>query len=184
MRFTTERLQIRAWHDADRAPFAAMNADARVRQFFPDLQTREQSDASIDRWRAECDAQGWSFQPVALRASGEFIGFVGLTVTRHAVRFAPCVEIGWRLAAAHWHQGYASEAARAWLRLGFEQLGLDRIVSLTSVLNRPSIAVMERIGMVNAQTDFDHPALPEGHRLRRHCLYVLTRAQWLTQRAQ
>jgi RimJ/RimL family protein N-acetyltransferase len=52
------------------------------------------------------------------------------------------------------------------------------IVSFTALANAPSRAVMERIGMTDSGEDFDHPALPEGHRLRRHCLYRLRREAW------
>src|SRR6266702_5557834 len=75
-------------------------------------------------------------------------------------------------------QGFATEAAKGSLRVAFERLNLDEVVSFTSLINRPSRAVMERIGMVNTGEDFDHPALPEGSELRRHCLYKITRAQW------
>jgi len=90
----------------------------------------------------------------------------------------PCVEIGWRLAKEHWGKGYATEAAKGALRTGFDRIGLPEIVSFTSRVNRPSRAVMERIGMVDTAEDFDHPALPEGSELRRHCLYRISRAQW------
>ena len=80
-------------------------------------------------------------------------------------------------------KGFATEAAKGSLRVAFERLHLDEVVSFTSVVNRPSRAVMERIGMVNTLQDFDHPALPEGSELRRHCLYRITRAQWRRQNA-
>ena len=44
----------------------------------------------------------------------------------------PCVEVGWRLASAHWGHGYAPEAARAALAFGFDDVGLDEIVSFTT----------------------------------------------------
>jgi RimJ/RimL family protein N-acetyltransferase len=85
------------------------------------------------------------------------------------------VEVGWRLARAHWGKGYATEAARAALAFGFEQVGLNEIVSFTVPANTRSIAVMERLGMTrNPADDFDHPSLPEGSPLRRHVLYRLT----------
>ena len=88
--------------------------------------------------------------------------------------FAPAVEVGWRLARAYWGRGYATEAARASLDDGFSRLALDRIVSFTVPANRPSLAVMERLGMARVEGgDFDHPRLPEGHPLRRHVLYEL-----------
>ena len=110
--------------------------------------------------------------------TGEFIGFVGLSVPRRAeLPFMPCVEIGWRLAQAHWGRGYATEAARACLQVGFGPLALAEIVSFTSLINRPSRALMARIGMRDSGEDFDHPALPEGSELRRHCLYRIARGR-------
>jgi RimJ/RimL family protein N-acetyltransferase len=86
------------------------------------------------------------------------------------------VEIGWRIAAKYWNRGFASEAARAALRFGFETLQLEEIVSFTVPGNLPSRRVMEKVGMVHNPTDdFDHPSLPAGHPLRRHVLYRIAR---------
>lgn len=177
--FETQRLRLRQWCDSDREPFAALNADARVMGFFPGLISREASDASIDSWQAQLAEQGWSNWAVELKSSGEFIGFTGLSVPRRVLPFSPCVEIGWRLAAAHWSHGYATEAAQGALRVGFLQIGLDEIVSFTALLNLRSQAVMRRLGMHrDPREDFDHPALAEGSPLRRHGLWRLTRRQW------
>jgi RimJ/RimL family protein N-acetyltransferase len=174
--FDTARLRLRRWRDSDLAPFAALNADPAVMEFFPAPQSRTQSAASIAAWSAQFAERGWSNWAAELRGSGEFIGFVGLSVPRRLLPFSPCVEIGWRLARAHWGQGYASEAASATLALGFARLGLQEIVSFTALGNRRSRAVMERIGMHrDPHGDFDHPGVPEGHVLRRHCLYRLKR---------
>jgi RimJ/RimL family protein N-acetyltransferase len=183
MELTTPRLRLRAWRDTDRAPFAAMNADPRVMAYFPALQSRADSDASITRWQAQLAKQGWSNWALELRSRVQFMGFVGLSVPRLAMPFSPCVEIGWRLAHAYWGQGYASEAARAVLRAGFEQLGLQEIVSFTALSNERSQAVMQRIGLRRGE-DFDHPALPADHRLCRHCLYRLSAEDWQQQAAE
>ena len=174
----TPRLLLRPWREEDREPFAALNADPQVMRYFPSTQGRVASDASIDAWQSQFAERGWSNWAVALREGGTFIGFVGLSVPRRQLPFSPCVEIGWRLAAAHWGRGYATEAARASLAAGFQQLGLDEIVSFTALQNRPSRAVMERIGLCDSGEDFDHPALAAGDPLRRHCLYRLGRADW------
>jgi len=176
--FDTVRLRLRQWRDSDRAPFAALNADPAVMEYFPALLGREASDAAIDLWQSQIVEQGWSNWAVELTESARFIGFVGLSVPRRALPFSPCVEIGWRLARAFWGRGLATEAARGALRVGFGRLGLQEIVSFTAVANRRSRAVMERIGMRNASEDFEHPGVPEGHALRLHCLYRLSREQW------
>lgn len=180
---TTQRLLLRPWQDADRAPFAQLNADPEVMRFFPSTQTRAQSDRSIDLWTQELDERGWSNWAVERVADGQFIGFVGLTVPRRALPFMPCVEVGYRLARQHWGQGLATEAAGEALRFGFQALGLAEIVSFTARLNLPSQAVMQRLGMANANEDFEHPALAEGHPLRPHVLYRLPRGRWQARQA-
>ena len=103
-----------------------------------------------------------------------------LRVPSFETHFTPCVEIGWRLAAAFWNRGYATEGARAALAFGFEQLGLDEIVSYTVPGNVRSRRVMEKIGMVHDPGgDFEHPLLPPGHHLSRHVLYRLKRSAYL-----
>ncbi len=174
----TARLLLRQWRESDREPFAAMNADPAVMEFFASLQSRASSDASIDTWQAQLISQGWSNWAAELVESGQFIGFVGLSVPRRVLPFSPCVEIGWRLARAFWGKGLATEAARGVLRVAFGRLCLPDVVSFTAVGNQRSRAVMERIGMRNANQDFEHPGVPEGHPLRLHALYRVSRSQW------
>ena len=112
-----------------------------------------------------------------------FIGFVGLMVPSFVTSFTPCVEIGWRLAQAHWGKGFAQEAARAVLDWGFEHHALAEIVSFTVPANFRSRRVMEAVGMLrDLHGDFDHPRLPAGHALQRHVLYRLSAALWQQRR--
>jgi RimJ/RimL family protein N-acetyltransferase len=149
-----------------------MNADPAVMEFFPAPLTRVESDALVDRILAHFSARGFGVSAAELKATGEFIGFIGLAVPRFEAHFTPCVEIGWRLAAAHWGTGLATEGATAVLDYAFGTLGLREIVSFTSAVNMRSRKVMEKIGMTrNPADDFDHPNLPEGHWLSRHVLY-------------
>ena len=143
-------------------------------EFFASPQSREASDASIDAWQAQFAERGWSNWAVEVLSSSMFIGFVGLSVPRRVLPFSPCVEVGWRLARPYWGQGYATEGARAALRVGFERLDLAEIVSFTSVRNLRSRAVMERIGMRNAHVDFEYPLFREPL-VAAHCLYRIPR---------
>ncbi len=171
----TERLLLRGWQDSDRAPWAAMNADPRVREFFPETLDRAESDASLDRLHAHIATHGFGFWALEEKASGEFIGFTGLIRTPFAAPFTPCVEIGWRLARPCWGEGYACEAARASLDDGFGRLGLAEIVSCAVTGNLRSRRVMERIGMRHDPGgDFLHPNMPPGHKLQHHVLYRIT----------
>src|SRR5262249_52852501 len=118
--------------------------------------------------------RGWGLWALEAPGVTPFLGFVGLDEPGPHVPVAPCVEIGWRLAAEHWGRGYASEAARAVLRAGFERLGLHEIVSFTATGNRRSRAVMERIGLRFTGETFEHPSIPEGSPLRTHVVYRLS----------
>jgi RimJ/RimL family protein N-acetyltransferase len=173
--FETERLRLRQWRASDREPFAALNADPRVMEFFPSLLTRAESDAMADRCESIIQERGWGLWAAESKDIGEFIGFIGLHTPSDLLPFSPCVEIGWRLAFEHWGKGLASEAANGALRVAFESLGLEEIVSFTAVGNCRSRAVMERLGMRESGT-FDHPQVPKDSSLRLHSLYRLSRS--------
>ncbi len=176
---TTERLILRGWRDEDRAPYAAINADPEVTRFLSKRFTREETDAMIDRMRAGWGRRGYGLWAVERSADGALLGMTGLSFHDFEAPFTPCVEIGWRFARSAWGHGYATEAADAALRFGFEALGLDEIVSFTVVDNAASRRVMERLGMRHdPANDFGHPMFPEGHRLRPHVLYRLSRDDW------
>jgi len=173
---TTARLLLRQWHEHDAEPFASMCADPEVMRYFPQLLTREESDAWLEQQAILLDARGWGLWAVEVTGGGPFVGLVGLAEPNFEARFTPCVEVGWRLAREHWGHGYATEAARAAIELGFGELGLDEIVSLTTRANTRSRRVMERLGMTHDPSDdFEHPLLPPGHPLRPHVLYRLSR---------
>jgi RimJ/RimL family protein N-acetyltransferase len=164
----TERLVLRRWRDSDLEPWAAMNADPEVREHLGDVLTREQSDGSVAAFQAEFDERGYGWWAVEVQATGEFIGFAGLDQVDEDMPFTG-VEIGWRLARSSWGYGYATEAAAATLRFGFETLKLSEILAITTLGNLRSQAVMRRIGMTPAD-EFDDPTAPEGP-LRRSVVY-------------
>lgn len=167
----TDRLLLRPWRASDRAPFAALNADPRVMEWFLAPLSKTESDAFVDRIEEHFRVHGWGLWAVEVAGADPFIGFVGLNPAETTLGY-PSVEIGWRLAGAHWGRGYAPEAAREALRFGFENLGLDEIVSFTSVGNAKSRRVMTKIGMTrNPDDDFDHPRVPKTSPLARHVLY-------------
>jgi RimJ/RimL family protein N-acetyltransferase len=174
---TTDRLLLRRWRDADCEPFAALNADPEVMKHFPAALSRAQSDEMIERISGGFDRYGFGLWALELAATGEFIGFTGLSVPRFEAPFMPAVEVGWRLARMAWGYGYASEAARRALRVGFDVYDLAEVVSFTTGANLRSLAVMRRIEMTHDPADdFDHPMLDEGHPMRRHVLYRITRS--------
>jgi RimJ/RimL family protein N-acetyltransferase len=172
----TARLLLRPWRDADRDAYADLNADPRVMEYFPAPLSRAESEAGAARIRAHFEAQGFGLWAVEVAGGSPFVGFIGLAVPSFAAHFTPAIEIGWRLAHAVWGLGYATEGARAVVRFAFERLGLAEIVSMTVPANLRSRRVMEKLGMRHDPADdFDHPRIPDGHRLQRHVLYRLRR---------
>jgi RimJ/RimL family protein N-acetyltransferase len=168
----TERLLLRRWRPEDRDPFARLNADARVVEFLTHALSRQESDALADRIESHFHEHGFGLWAVEIPGIADFAGFIGLAIPRFEAAFTPCIEIGWRLAADHWHRGYATEGAQQALKFAFNDLRAQEIVSFTVPANVRSRRVMEKIGMTNSPTDdFDHPLLPAGHPLRRHVLY-------------
>ena len=175
----TERLLLRRWRDADREPFAALNADPAVMEHMQGLMPRERSDDFVDRIEAHWAEHGWGLWAVEVAGAAPFVGYVGLWPADY---LAPgMVEVGWRLAREHWGHGYATEAAAEALRFGFTALSLPEIVSFTVPQNVRSRRVMERIGLVrDATRDFDHPLVdPVTYpQLVRHVFYRLRREEW------
>jgi len=178
----TDRLILRRWQASDGAPFASMNADPRVMQFFPRPLDRQTSDDLISRFQAHDEAHGFTLWALEERETGAFAGFTGLLHFDFAAPFSPGVEIGWRLPVAFWGRGLASEAARASLAFGLNVLKIAEIVAFAAASNARSRRVMERIGMSrDASDDFHHPKMPREHPLQPCVLYRIRPAD-LTKR--
>lgn len=174
----TERLILREWVADDVEPFVEMCADLEVMEHFPHPLTRDESLAFIELVRHKFVENGFGLW--ALECNGRFAGFVGLNRTNapFSAQPEPCHEVGWRLAKWAWGNGYATEAAREALRVGFEELNLDIIYSWTSHANHRSEEVMKRIGMSRREDlDFIHPATPGWHGAE-HVVYSLTPERW------
>ena len=174
----TERLYLRQWQASDFAPFAEMNANPEVMEYFPKLLTTSMSNTIAKKCQSLIDDNGWGFWAVSLKETDAFIGMVGLNNANADMPFSPAVEIAWRLDNDYWGLGYATEAARASLNFAFVELGIEEVVSFTAVINKRSQLVMERLGMTNTQENFYHPMINPNHRLAEHVLYKMTRQQW------
>lgn len=156
-----------------------LNQDPRVMEHLPKRLTPAETRAMIQRINHRIEQRGFGLWAAALKQSGALIGFIGLSTPAFEAPFTPCVEIAWRLSAAHWGQGYATEGAKAALAYGFTKLSLQEIVAFTVPENQRSLRVMQRIGMQpDPQGDFAHPNFPLNHRLSRQLLYRMQRSQW------
>jgi len=176
----TKRLILRTWQDDDLEPMTAINQDPKVMEYFPSIQDRDSTYCFIECVKKHQEQHGFSLYALALKPTGEMIGFVGLQYAQFNAHFTPAVEVGWRLAFEHWKKGYATEAAQAVLHYAFTQLDLDEIVSFTTSGNIASQRVMEKIGLHhNKKDDFDHPKLSTISPLCRHVLYRITKQEYL-----
>lgn len=174
----TDRLLLRQWLTDDLADFATLNSDPEVMEFLPCILNREKSDAMAEKIKGLIVENGWGFWAVEVIDSKKFVGFVGLNRPAYELPVYPCVEIGWRLAREHWGKGYATEAAKASLDFAFNELDLDEVYSFTSVFNKKSSAVMERLKMVDQHSNFNHPMVPDTSKYQEHVLYKISRRQW------
>jgi len=158
----TARLVLRPFEPRDRDAFVAINQDALVMRYFPSLCSAEMTDQMLAGWAKKQAKFGYGFSAAERKSDGMLIGMAGLSCLEADAPFAPCTEIGWRLTPSVWGQGYATEAAMAWLAHGFNALKLNEIFSYTAIGNVPSQRVMQRIAMTRAKAlDFDHPKLAE-----------------------
>ena len=174
---TSKRIGLRKFQPGDLDSMSAINVDPQVMEHFPSTFDRDQTQEFIQKANEKIDENGFSFWAAELIATGELLGFVGINKVPFNEEFTPAVEIGWRLARKHWGHGYATEAANACLRFAFEKAQLDSVVSFTALPNERSELVMQRIGMTKAG-EFEHPKIEKGHRLQKHVLYKISKADW------
>jgi RimJ/RimL family protein N-acetyltransferase len=170
----TERLLLRRWRPEDSEPFAKMNADAAVMEFFPAPLSRADSDAMLERIERCFEQHGYGLWAVEIAAERKLAGFTGLQPVERELAFAPAVELGWRLSAPCWGRGIATEAASAAAAFVFQALELPQLVAYTAAVNTRSRRVMERLAMRHDPAeDFSYPGLPAAHPLAAHVLYRL-----------
>lgn len=168
----TPRLLLRSWKEEDILPFANMNSDPNVMKYFLKALSEMESLEFYNRIQDEFSQYGYGLYAVEKKEDGVFIGYTGFHNIPFDVDFAPGVEIGWRIKSEEWNKGYATEAAEACLSYAKEYLPLKTIWSFTSLPNKSSERVMQKIGMGKIK-EFPHPAVPDCHPLKEHILYKL-----------
>jgi RimJ/RimL family protein N-acetyltransferase len=149
-RIETERLVLRRWEvTGDLDAYAAICGDPEVMRYIGDgsVATRDECEEQLERYETTWREHGFGLFALERRDTGELIGNTGLAIPDFLPEILPAVEIGWRLGRAHWHHGFATEAARAALAFAWDPVGLDRVVSVHAVGNDPSGNVMQKIGM-------------------------------------
>ena len=170
----TERLVLRGWQEADKAPFLTMCSDPWVMEFLGPPLSQEALDEMFERQNRHLAQTGHCFWVAERRDDGAFLGFCGIQPGPADTPIAGEIEIGWRLDHPYWGQGYAREGAQASLDWGWANLDVPAIAAITTVNNRRSRGLMERLGMARCpEDDFDHPRAAEA--IRAHVTYRIAR---------
>lgn len=166
----TDRLVIRHYKEEDFLAFAEMNADEEVMEHFPNTLNEKESREMFQKLNARLVETGKCFWAAELKENKDFIGFVGLSEPNFEADFMPCTEIGWRLRKQYWGKGYATEGANACIQIGWDDFGLEEILSFAVTDNLPSIHVMQKIGM-EYDKNFIHPKLKQWPEIEECVLY-------------
>jgi len=174
---TTERLGLRKWLDSDTQPFININKDPKVMKYFPKTLTEAETIALVKRINLHFDKNNFGLFAVEDKLTKQFLGFTGFAIPTFNAPFMPSVEIGWRYKSDVWGQGFATEAARACLKYGFDTLNFDKVISFTSSINKISEIVMQKLGMTFL-TNFDHPNVEKDCILCSHVVYQITKEQF------
>lgn len=170
--FTSKRLGFRDWLPSDIEIMSRINSDPKVMEFFPSLQSEKETIEFIDRMQSQLRLNGFCYFAVDKLENSEFIGFIGLSEQNFESDFTPCIDIGWRLEANTWNNGYATEGAKRCLKYAFHDLGIKKINSIAPLINLRSEAVMKKIGMQKVK-NFIHPRLNGATNLQECVLYEI-----------
>jgi len=171
--FTSNRLGFREWNSDDLPIMASINADPKVMEFFPSIQSVSQTEEFIKRNQKMFAENRFCYFAVELLETNELIGFIGLSQLTFESSFTPCVDVGWRIGLKYWNCGYATEGAKRCLLYAFEDLKLKEVFSVAPVINVKSIAIMHKIGMLQ-RTYFEHPLLNNFDHLKKCTLFYIS----------
>src|SRR4051794_21374502 len=158
----TARLHLRPPRLEDAEAFARINADPEVARFVSSTGplTRAQSDLVLRKTLDHWADNGFGWWMADLRATGELLGFIGLSHPTPGPAVADEVELGWRLGREHWGRGYATEGAAEAVRWAFGERDLHRLISVIAGGNERSLRVADKLGFTHWR-DVDHPRWPE-----------------------
>ena len=170
--FTSERLGFRNWTEADISPLSIINSDPRVMQYFPSIQSYDQTESFVKRMKNQFKDKGFCYFAVDKLSTGQFIGFIGISEQSFKSEFTPAIDIGWRLSQKEWGNGYATEGAKRCLDFAFSEIGLNQVISICPEINHQSENVMKKLDM-NKIGQFNHPLLKQNTQLQKCVVYEL-----------
>jgi len=165
--FQSERLGFRNWTEGDIEEFSKMNSDKKVMEYFPNTLSKKEVENLIEKLQKNYADHGFTYYATEILETKEFIGMIGLAYQKYKSKFTPAIDIGWRLKRSSWGNGYATEGAMRCIEYAFNDLKINKIISVCTIANKKSENVMKKIGMTR-QGEFNHPEMinyPEYQRL-------------------
>jgi RimJ/RimL family protein N-acetyltransferase len=175
--FKSDRLGFRDWLPCDIKVISEINSDPDVMEFFPNLQSMQETFEFIEKMQKQLVAEGFCYFAVDRLDTGEFIGFIGILKQSFAADFTPCIDVGWRLKRKEWNKGFATEGAKRCIEFAFQQLQIEKVNAIAPVVNVRSERVMKKIGMKKVKT-FKHPKLAGNERLQECVLYEIVNGSY------
>ena len=150
----TERLLLRHMVQGDYADLCKILRDEAVMVAYEGAFSEEEVQNWLNKQLTRYEEDGVGLYAVILKATGEMIGQCGLTM--QSWREKTVLEVGYLFQKAYWHQGYATEAARACKQYAFDTLGAEEVFSIIRDSNIPSQKVALRNGMTKIDTFVKH----------------------------
>ena len=172
--FQSERLGFRKWANDDLEEFAKLNSDEAVMEHFPTTLSKEEVKELIDKLKEHFVENGFTYYATEVLATKEFIGMIGLAFQKYQTQFTPAIDIGWRLKRNAWGKGYATEGAKRCLEYAFNELDINKIISVCTVKNKKSESVMKKIGMTKIG-EFNHPEWIDYPEYVKHFCYEINK---------
>jgi len=172
--FKSERLGFRNWKNSDIEEFAKLCADEEVMKHFPSILSREEVLNLIERMKQHYLDRAYTYFATEILDTQEFIGMIGLANQEYETPFTPATDIGWRLKRSAWGNGYATEGAKRCLDFAFNELNIEKIISVCTISNWKSENVMKKIGMTK-KGEFDHPKMIAHPEYLKHYCYEIVK---------
>jgi len=172
--FKSERLGFRNWSNEDLDEFAKLNSDKAVMEHFPKTLSKKEVEELIKKLSDHYAKNGFTYYATEILATKELIGMIGLAYQEYKTAFTPAIDIGWRLKRSAWGKGYATEGAKRCLEYAFDELSINKIISVCTITNQKSENVMKKIGMTKIGT-FNHPEMINYPEYEKHFCYEINK---------
>lgn len=169
MYVATERLIIRSFEFEDWSAVLEYTSNKSVMKYIPEGVFNEEE--AKDFIKKNYDIQARNF-PVVIKDNCKLVGHIVF----HKYFGDHTFEIGWVFNPAFHNRGYASEAALAILKYGFEEMNLHRIIATCQPENIPSYRVMEKIGM--RREGYFKKCIPHENEWWDEYYYAILREEW------